>query len=68
MMSLRDTTLWAREELVDAMDAAIKRIDAESDPDLDDLNALITQRNRAAKFLGQPSKRRVEILTNETTA
>jgi hypothetical protein len=50
---------WAKEEIVDAIDAMIRE---KSDLDYDESNSLINQRNRVAKFLDQPTRKLNEII------
>ena len=51
---------WAKEEIISSIDEMIRASD--SDWDFDERNAIITQRNRVAKFLDQPSMKLAEIL------
>lgn len=56
-MSPTELKLWAREEVIDAIDAMIA--DKKEGPyglEFDDLNALAKERNRVAKFLGKAEK------------
>lgn len=53
-MGPKDTKLWAREEIMDAIDAMIKDKKEGVNLTVDDELALKKERARVAKFLGMP--------------
>lgn len=57
-MPARDRTLWAKEELLSAIDARLKEMleDPVMDLDFDERSALHQQRNRVAKLFRMPEK------------
>ncbi len=61
-MGRRDLGHWAKEEIMDAIDAMIVEKECYQPPlEFDDWDILLRQRNRVAKMFGQPSKNQTEI-------